>query len=65
MTRAPKIRNESISFLSIENFCFLIKNIISNSKVAIPNLKKASNRGDISLTTYFAAIGVKDAERVR
>ena len=65
MTRAPKIRNKSISFFSIEKFCFLKKKMISNKKVANPNLKNARSRGDISLTTYFAAIGVKDAERVR
>jgi hypothetical protein len=57
--------NLKISFLSISNFFFEKKNTISNKEVAIPNRKKARDRGEISLTVNFAATGVNAAVRVR
>jgi len=54
-----------MSFLSILNdIPFILKNR-NKSKVAIPNLKNASERGEISAVTNLAATGVNPAENVK
>ena len=46
-------------------FPFLLRKTIRRSNVATPNLKKASDKGEIAIRTYLAVIGVKAAVKVK
>ena len=65
ITNAPRIRNIILSLLSILKFCFRILKTMNKSIVAIPNLMKARESGDIWFTTNLAAIGVNEVENIK